>query len=157
MTIGVTGAAGAATYNAPAAIPTTSTVPTEASSTGASGSSGITSQLSTPNLFIKLLMAELQHENPTNPTTPSTILQQTAELSQVEAVTTMTATLKSEQHYAQDTEATGILGKKVTATIAGVSFSGVVSDVALSPTGTPVLVATGVKIPLSSVTGIAAP
>lgn len=120
----------------------------------ASPPSSMSKQLSTPQLFIKLLVAELQHESPTNPTTPTAILQQTSELSQVEAVTTMTTALTKEQRYAEAADATGLIGKQVTAAVTGVSVTGPVADVALSSTGTPVLSVNGQSVPLGSVTEV---
>lgn len=120
----------------------------------ASATASMTKQLSTPQLFIKLLVAELQHESPTNPTTPTAILQQTSELSQVEAVTTMTTALTKEQRYAEAADATGLIGKQITATVTGVTVTGPVADVALSASGTPVLSVSGQSIPLGSVTEV---
>lgn len=105
----------------------------------APGSSQMAAQLATPQLFIKLLMAELEHEDPTNPTTPSSILQQTADLSQVEAVTSMTAAVQAEQRVADTSAATSLVGRNVSAVVTGTTVSGSVSSVSLRATGTPVL------------------
>lgn len=128
---------------------------TTTSGTSGTGSS-VASQLATPNVFIKLLMAELEHEDPTNPTTPSAILQQTAELSQVEAMTTMTTTLTASKHYAEANDATGLIGKQVSAVVTGRTVTGSVSDVSLSGSGTPTLTIAGVDVPLSAVTEVGA-
>lgn len=141
--------------NAPITAPiTAATTPSTASGTGtgaSAGSSRLASQLSTPSIFIKLLMAQLEHQDPTNPTTPSTLLQQTAALSQVEAVTTMTTSLNDERRYAESSAATGLIGKVVTANVTGMAVTGSVSEVSLSKTGTPVLKVAGVTAPLSSI------
>ena len=84
----------------------------------ASGTSGTAaSDFSNPQMFLQLLVAELQNQDPTNPTDPSTIMQQTAELSQVEAVNTMTTAISGEESAAQRNEATGLIGKTVSATV----------------------------------------
>ena len=132
--------------------------PTTSSSNGSTGTtaadSSMASQLATPNVFIKLLMAELEHEDPTNPTTPSAILQQTAELSQVEAITNMTTALTQQRHYTESSDATGLIGKQVSAVVTGRSVTGSVTDVGLSSSGTPTLTVAGVSVPLSAVTGV---
>jgi flagellar basal-body rod modification protein FlgD len=111
-------------------------------------------QLDTPQLFIKLLMAELQHENPTSPTTPSSILQQTAELSQVEVMNSLTTALTAEQRYAQEADATGLIGKQVTALVTGKAISGTVSKVSLAQNGTPTVDIGTTSVPLSSLTSV---
>jgi flagellar basal-body rod modification protein FlgD len=157
MSIGAVGDAAALpaadATNAPSA-----TTSGTASTTGATStdSSRMASQLSTPNLFIKLLMAELEHEDPTNPTTPSSILQQTAELSQVESITTMTTALDQQSRYGEANDATGLIGKQVTALVTGRTVSGTVSQVSLSTTGVPTLEIAGTNVPLSAVTDVTA-
>lgn len=125
--------------------------------TSASAAKTMASQLSTPDLFLKLLMAELEHEDPTNPTTPSSILQQTAELSQVESITTMTTTLNQERRYAAAGDATGLIGRQVTAVVTGTELTGTVSQVALTTSGTPFLLIGSTYVPLASVVEVNAP
>lgn len=138
--------------------PLTSVTPlatTAASGAGSTTSTGNTaSQLSNPQMFLKLLVAELQNQDPTNPTSPSTILQQTSELAQMESVTKQTTAITAAQTIAQDTEATGLVGKTVTATIAGNKVSGPVTDVTLSSSGAPTLTVNGTAVPLADVTDV---
>lgn len=114
------------------------------SSTGSSSasSSNEVSQLANPQLFLKLLIAELQNQDPTNPMDPSAILQQTSELSNVEAVTSMTNEMSSQQ-------ATGLIGRQVTASVNGAPLTGTVSAINLSSTGQPTLSLTGSSTPIS--------
>lgn len=125
-----------------------------ASAGNSAGPSRMAKQLDTPQLFIKLLMAELQHENPTSPTTPSSILQQTAELSQVEVMNSLTTALTAEQRYAQEADATGLIGKQVTALVTGKAISGTVSKVSLAQNGTPTVDIGTTSVPLSSLTSV---
>lgn len=155
MSIGGAGAINMAhtLFNVPAKA--TRTAGTSSTKSTASASS-MTKQLSTPQLFLKLLMAELQHENPTHPTTASTILQQTAELSQIESVTTMTTTLDKQRRNIQASDATGLIGRQVSATVTGQPVSGTVTRVLLASTGTPVLEVGTSAVPLASVTAVSA-
>ncbi|HTW98698.1 MAG TPA: flagellar hook capping FlgD N-terminal domain-containing protein [Acidimicrobiales bacterium] len=126
-------------------VDTSSTTNTAAATTGSSEMS----QLSNPQLFLQLLIAELQNQDPTNPLDPSTILQQTSELSNVEAMTSMTNEVSGEQ-------ATGLIGMQVSATVNGSPVTGTVSAVNLSATGEPTLTVSGQSGPiaLSSVTQV---
>lgn len=151
MTIGyVGGVGGVATTGATAGLgPTAGTTGTAGAA--ATPKSNMASQLATPSLFLKLLMVELQHQNPTNPTTPTSMLQQTAMLSQVEAISSMTKAVDQQRQAAQSADATGLIGKQVTAVAGSTTVSGAVSDVFLPSTGTPTLDVAGTKVPLSSV------
>ncbi|MCU1495393.1 MAG: flagellar hook capping protein [Acidimicrobiaceae bacterium] len=120
-------------------------------SSSASSTSNISSQLANPQMFLQLLVAELQNQDPTNPTDPSTILQQTSELAQMESVTTQTSAITGAQSTAQDSEATGLVGRTVSALVAGNTITGPVSDVQLSSSGTPTLTINGTSVPLSDV------
>lgn len=145
MTIGATGGVATSPY----------TGATHAATTKA-GTSNMASQLGTANMFLKLLMVELQHQNPTSPMTPSNMLQQTAMLSQVEAISSMTKAVTQEKQASATTEATGLIGKQVTAVVGGKAVTGAVTDVSLTTTGTPTLDVGGIRVPLSSVTQVRA-
>jgi flagellar basal-body rod modification protein FlgD len=147
----------------------TSSDPTSGSgssgSTGSTGSTGDTSgsdtvssselnQLSNPQLFLQLLVAELQNQDPTNPMDPSTILSQTSELSQMEAVNTMTTAISSEQGATQATQADGLIGMQISATVGGNPITGTVTAVLLSSSGEPTLNVGGTAVPLSAVTEV---
>jgi len=128
---------------------------TATSPTGANSSSGTAaSQFSNPQMFLQLLVAELQNQDPTSPTDPSTIMQQTSELSQVEAVNTMTTAITGEQTASQQNEASGLIGKTITATVSGSTLTGPVSEVQLDSSGTPTLLVNGTTVPLSALTAI---
>jgi|GEM_PF-5609090 len=139
---------------------TTATSANAAQAAGAAGhgartsATRLTSQLETPQLFIKLFMTELQHQDPTNPATPASIAQQTAELSQMEASMSLTTAIKSQERYAEDAAATGLIGKSVTATVTGATVSGKVTDILLASSGTPVLKVGQTTVPLSAVSSV---
>jgi flagellar basal-body rod modification protein FlgD len=121
-----------------------------------SASAAAASQFSNPQMFLQLLVAELQNQDPTNPTDPSAIMQQTSELSQVEAVNTMTTAITAEQTASQQNEASGLIGKTVTASVSGSSITGPVSEVQLSAAGAPTLLVNGTTVPLTALTAITA-
>ena len=124
--------------------------------TNKAASSNMASQLGTPNMFLKLLMVELEHQNPTSPMTPASMLQQTAMLSQVEAINSMTKAVDQQKQASATTEATGLIGKQVTAVVGGSAVTGAVTDVSLTSTGTPTLDVGGTRVPLSAVTQVRA-
>ncbi len=132
-----------------------SAAPAKATSSGAAKT--MAGQLSTPNLFLKLLMAELTHENPTNPTTPSSILQQTAMLSQLESMTAMATAVNQQRRYAASADANGLIGRQVTAFVTGHDLTGVVSGVGVTSSGTPYLDINNTFVPLASVVEVTTP
>lgn len=132
-----------------------SAAPAKATSSGAAKT--MAGQLSTPNLFLKLLMAELTHENPTNPTTPSSILQQTAMLSQLESMTAMATAVNQQRRYAASADAIGLIGRQVTAFVTGHDLTGVVSGVGVTSSGTPYLDINNTFVPLASVVEVTTP
>ncbi len=134
--------------------PITTTTSAPAAEQSTSSATRLRNQLDTPTLFIKLFMAELQHQDPTNPATPASIAQQTAELSQMEASLSLTDAIKTQGRYAEDSAATGLLGKQVTATVTGNELTGTVSEISLSSSGTPLLKVGQATVPLAAVTTV---
>ena len=134
--------------------PITTTTSAPAAEQSTSSATRLRNQLDTPTLFIKLFMAELQHQDPTNPATPASIAQQTAELSQMEASLSLTDAIKTQGRYAEDSAATGLLGRQVTATVTGNELTGTVSEISLSSSGTPLLKVGQATVPLAAVTTV---
>jgi flagellar basal-body rod modification protein FlgD len=108
----------------------------------------------TPEDFIKMLVAQLQNQDPTQPVDNSEILQQ---VSQIEAITTdqqLNTTLTSVLLGQNVATASALLSKTVTgADASGNAVSGTVSSVSFSG-GAATLTVNGQTIALSSVTGV---
>ncbi len=106
--------------------------------TGAGGPAGGTSSTSAaedgtaslldPSTFLSLLVDELKYQNPLDPTSSSTFMSQIAELSQVEQ-------LQAVSTSSQIGEASGLLGKTITASDDGGTLTGVVTGVTNSTSG----------------------
>src|SRR6202012_5053061 len=100
----------------------------------AANTSSTSNSVLDPQAFLQLLVAQLQYQDPTNPVDPSTFMNQTAMLSQVQTMNSMSTTLSSLVSAEQSQQATSMLGQQVTYTDAnGVSATGLVSSVALLP------------------------
>ena len=131
--------------------------PKTASSTSTSGSSSSSSSsgsMLSPQAFLQLLVAQLQYQDPTNPTDTSTFMNQTAMLSQVQTMNSMSTTLSGLESAQQTQAATAMIGKQVSYTNAsGTTASGVADSVSLLSTGATISVG-GVSVPMSSVTSV---
>ena len=88
------------------------------------------SSLLDPQAFLQLLVAQLKYQDPSSPVDTSTFMNQTATLSQVQTMNTMSSTLESLMHMQQVQAGTSMLGKEVTYTDpTGATHTGVVSGV----------------------------
>lgn len=126
-----------------------STMPTTGSTTGDS-----TGNLLDPSTFLKLLVAQLQYQDPTSPVDTSAFLNQTATLSQVQTMSTMNDSLNSILSAQQSQAATSMIGKTISWTNQdGTSGSGVATAAQLSSTGATLTVGTN-TVPFSSVTSV---
>ena len=101
--------------------------------------------------FLKLLVAQLRYQDPTNPTDGSQFLAQTAQFTTLEKLTEV-ARLETELLAAQRVlQASGLLGRTVTYPDAdGKDVSGVVTGAKLGPAG-PVLTVGGKDVPVAQV------
>jgi flagellar basal-body rod modification protein FlgD len=136
------------------AVTANSTVPTT-TPTGTSASSS--NSLLDPQAFLQLLVAQLQYQDPTNPVDTSSFMNQTAMLSQVQTMNSMSTTLSSLMTAQQAQSATGLLGKQVTYLDAnGMRATGVVSAANLLSSGATLQVGSD-TIALSSVIGVSDP
>src|SRR3954471_9632048 len=88
-------------------ITTTTTSSQGAFSTAAGGALG-------KDTFLKLLAAQLQHQNPLNPTDDQQFLAQMAQMSTVEQVTNLVQGQQQATRSQQMTEAVSLIGRTVT-------------------------------------------
>jgi flagellar basal-body rod modification protein FlgD len=114
---------------------TPGTVPNQAQVDSATQKSA-TSMALDPQAFLKLMVAQLQYQDPTSPEDSSTFLTQSATLSEVQSMNSMMSTLSSLASAQQASAATALIGKKVTYLDAsGASASGTVTSASLASTG----------------------
>jgi flagellar basal-body rod modification protein FlgD len=85
--------------------------------------------------FLKLLAAQLQHQNPLNPTDDQQFLAQMAQMSEVEQVTNMAKGQQEITRSQQMTEAVSLIGRTVTWLDANGSHSAVVDSVQAGANG----------------------
>ncbi len=130
------------------------------SNASAGGQTGLAS-LGNPQTFLKLLVAQLEYQDPLNPVNGSQFLSQVSELSQVQAVEQMQAEVQTESQDAGLQSAASILGMDVTAKVNGQTVSGVASSLSTtappgssSGSGGPWLDIGGTLVPLSDVTEV---
>ncbi len=143
-----------ATTGTAATTGTTGTTGTGSSTNGTSSSSSSSSSLLDPQAFLELLVAQLKYQDPTNPTDMSSFMNQTAMLSQVQTMNSMSTQLSSLASTEQTPAATSLLGKQVSWTdSSGNINSGVVSAVALASTGAMLQIGSH-SVALSSVSGV---
>ena len=125
------------------------------SPTTSSGSSGVVDLGGiNSNTFLKLLVAQLSHQDPMNPTDSSTYITQEAQFSMVQSMNSLAkqnaAILQSQQML----EATSFIGKNVTYVDAnGVQNVGVVSSASPGSNGAVVRVG-DTQVPISSITSV---
>lgn len=100
-----------------------STIGGTSGATGSSSNSSSTQnalQQITPNDFLKMLITQLQNQDPMNPTSSDQILQQISEIDNIEATTTLSSSLNSVATDQGFQAASGLIGK----TVQGVDSSG---------------------------------
>lgn len=159
-------AIGATTFAAPRAAaigsPSGSTATTGTGSATTTGTtsgtaSSTTNSLLDPQAFLQLLVAQLKYQDPSNPVDTSSFMNQTAMLSQVQTMNSMSSTLSSLVSAQQAQAATGLLGKSITYLDAnGMRATGVVSAANLLAGGATLQVG-NLTVPLSSVIGVSDP
>lgn len=103
--------------------------------------------------FLKLLVAQLRFQNPMAPSDPSTMLQQTAQFTQVETLQGLASSQQQLLGLSHATVASGLIGREVTAETAAGEVTGVVDGVRFASAG-PVLLIGELEVPLASATQI---
>ncbi len=105
-------------------------------------------------MFLKLLMAQLQYQDPTNPADTSQFMSQTAQFTSVEKMQQLTALQQKVLDAANQQTAASLVGRKVTYTdVSGTSRTGLVTGCTLGAT-TPNLTVDGVSVGLTAVTSV---
>ena len=125
------------------------------SPTTSSGSSGVVDLGGiNSNTFLKLLVAQLSHQDPMNPTDSSTYITQEAQFSMVQSMNSLAKQNAAILQSQQILEATSFIGKNVTYVDAnGVQNVGVVSSASPGSNGAVVRVG-DTQVPISSITSV---
>jgi flagellar basal-body rod modification protein FlgD len=139
-----------------AATPTVAT-PTKTGADGTQYSTGVDRTAMDTDTFLKLLVAQLKYQDPSNPTDTTQFMSQTAQFTAVEK-TTQLKDLTQKVLDAQLTQTgTSLVGKTVTYNDAsGTAHTGLVSGCTIGAT-TPNLTIDGVSVLLTAVTGVTTP
>jgi flagellar basal-body rod modification protein FlgD len=146
----------AVTGSSPTGPTATITTPAPAGASATSSTSGMNDLLD-PQAFLRLLVAQLQYQDPSNPVDTSSFLNQTAMLSQVQSMDGMSSTLNSLATAQQTQAATGLIGKQITyLDDGGIKKQGVVGSATLSG-GTATLLVGGNKVALDKVLEVSNP
>jgi flagellar hook assembly protein FlgD len=104
------------------------------------------------NAFLKLMIAQLQYQNPFQPMDTTAMMQQTSALTSVQTLQDMSALQKAMLGMQEAATANGFIGKQVTATDAsGSTLTGVVGNVTYTATG-PLLNVGGTEVPIADIT-----
>jgi flagellar basal-body rod modification protein FlgD len=138
------------------AVGTTAAQSAFATPTSTTSNSAAASALSLdPQAFLQLLVAQLQNQDPSNPLDTQQMMTQTATLSQVETMGSMSSTLSQLVGMQSAQSAISLIGHQVTYVDAsGKSVNGDVTGASLLSSGAQLHLADGSSVPLSSVTGV---
>ena len=129
-------------------------VPTTQSTGTAATSQSSSQTLLDPQAFLQLLVAQLQYQDPSSPVDTSTFMNQTATLSQVQTMNSMSSSLESMMPLQQMQSGTAMLGKSVSYTDpTGATETGVVTGVS-SLAGKVTVKVGAVDVALSTITEI---
>jgi flagellar basal-body rod modification protein FlgD len=108
-----------------------------------------------PQAFLQLLVAQLQNQDPSNPLDTQQMMSQTATLSQVQTMGSMSSTLSELVNMQNAQAAVALIGHDVTYTSpAGMPVKGSVTGASLLSGGTQLHLSDGSSVPLSSVIGV---
>jgi flagellar basal-body rod modification protein FlgD len=128
-----------------------------AGGTGAPGSTGTGVGTLSSGDFLKLMIAQLQYQDPFQPMDTSAMMQQTSSLTSVQTLQEMSALQSELLGMQQANTATSLIGKQVTAVdTSGATLSGVVSGVSYTATGPQLQIGTQ-EVPLGQVSAATNP
>jgi flagellar basal-body rod modification protein FlgD len=116
-----------------------------------------TSKTSTDDkdMFLKLLIAQMKNQDPSNPTDPSQYLTQMAQFTQVEKLGTLADVQQSMLQSSQLTSAVAMVGSKIEYGAGSTAGAGVVTAVSVV-SGVPQLLVGTTKVALADVTKVTA-
>ncbi len=127
--------------------------PVGSTTTGTTGATSALGRLGS-DAFLQLLVAQLRFQNPMAPSDPSSMLQQTAQFTQVETLQQLASSQQQLLGLQQASMAADLVGKEVTATGAdGETISGVVDAIRFTADG-PMLEVGEHSVPMASATEI---
>lgn len=127
------------------------TTPTSLYTNKTTTDAGKSRSLADQDTFLKLLVAQLKYQDPTNPTDSTQFLAQTAQFTQVEKLGQIAQMLSAQQLIG----ASALVGRTVTYQDAnGVSQTGVVTKTKLNGDSEPTLVVGNTDVQLSKVTEV---
>lgn len=130
------------------------TTPTVTGKDGTGFSAGSDRTAMDTNTFLKLLVAQLQYQDPSNPMDSSQFLAQSAQFTAVEKMQQLTDLQQKVLDASRSQTATSLVGRTVTYTdISGISRTGLVTACTLGAT-TPNLTVGGFQVELDKVTSV---
>lgn len=141
-----------------------STVNTTSGASAAAAASGSSSTSTTdaltkltPDDFLKMLITQLQQQDPLNPTSSDQILQQISQIDNIEATASLTSSLNTVSSDQSFQTASGLIGKQVQGVdSSGNPVSGSVDSVSFS-NGAATLNVGSQTMPLSGISAISDP
>jgi flagellar basal-body rod modification protein FlgD len=131
----------------------TTTAPNAAAATAGSSPSGTSSTSIDQDTFLKLLVAQLKYQDPSNPADATQFLSETAQFTVVQKLEALSTLDQQVLDATRAQSAAGLIGKQVTYTdYAGTTRTGTVTGTTLG--GKPTLTVDGTDVPLESVTAV---
>jgi len=133
-------------------------------STSSSSTSSTSGSVSNPSLnlntsdFIKMMMTQLEHQDPLNPTSSDQLMSQMSQIGQLQSTSELQSAMKTLTTQSQIGSASALIGKKVTGLdINSNPIAGTVASVQVSSSGVTLALQQGGSLSLTNVTGIASP
>jgi flagellar basal-body rod modification protein FlgD len=125
------------------------------SSSGSSAASSANPYNLQPSDFIKLMVTQLQNQDPTQPTSNQDLLSQMSQIGQLESSTQLQTTMQSVTLQSQVGSASSLIGKKVTGIdSANNSISGTVNSVSVAGGSVSLKLDSGSSVALSGLATI---
>jgi flagellar basal-body rod modification protein FlgD len=126
-------------------------IPTSFYTNKTTSDAGTDKKLGDQDTFLKLLVAQLKYQDPSNPADSTQFLAQTAQFTQVEKLGEIASMLQSQQLIG----ASALVGRTVTYQDAdGATYTGVVTKTKLNGDSEPTLVVGNTDVQLSKVTEV---